>query len=387
MILSDNTVIPSYLDVRGRGVPMDDGSLTNLGLRLGEVKEIVYPDDPRSISKRLLEYRVEVQHRDGYGPGTTLIYDTCMVANLFGGMADVFRYTLRQDDQSKTAESGLGVGSKVLILCVNGQTTRAIILGGVRDTHLDQSTVETKDDGHNLYFEFNGLSFRINKDGEARIQFKGATKVDGSLAGDNNGPTTVEFRKDGSLAISTKDENQSILIDNASKKVDFSFDSSWSVNVNGNVAEKYGRDWQVTAGTTITLGATGAIALASSTGTMAMSCAGGASITSAGLSIGKATDAMLLGETYRKHQSALHQQTIAGLQDLGRQLGVAGSALTTVAALHKIPVSGPVTASGMVQIAAQALLQAVQSVQNLIGSIANFEGQAVKYLSLVNKHD
>jgi hypothetical protein len=371
MILADNTVIPSYLGMRSRGRPGDNGSQNNLALRMGEVKELVYPDNPRNISKRFIEYRVEVQHSDGNGPGVGAIYEGCILANPLGGMADRSSFTLRADEAAQASPDGIGTGSKVLLLCVNGQTTQAVIISGVRDTTQDQTTVESKADGHNLFWEFNGIGFKVNKDGEATVSFRGATKTDGTLAGADNGPTTVQFLKNGNLEIRTKDSNQSIVIDNEHKKVAFNFDSEWTVNVNGSGSQTYGKDWKATAGTTITLAATGAIALTSSTGTMALSCAGGLSLTSAGLSIGKATDAMIKGSTFRAHQSAMHQHLMAQLQALSAALAAAGTAL----AASQFPSAG--TQLGLAATAAASMTTA----------IGQFEGQAHEILSTVNKAD
>lgn len=99
-ILDDNTVVPSFQGLQPRGAARDTGNLNNLALRMGEVKDIVYSDDTRSITKKFTEYTVEVQHRDNRAAGTTTLYRGCLVSNLFGGAADSFRYTLRKDDQS-----------------------------------------------------------------------------------------------------------------------------------------------------------------------------------------------------------------------------------------------------------------------------------------------
>ena len=108
-ILDDNAVVPSFMGLHRRGVAQDTGNMNNLALRMGEVKDIVYSDDPKSITKQFTEYSVEVQHRDNRAPGTTTMYHGCLVNNLFGGAADTFRYTLRKDDQSQKGKDGLGV--------------------------------------------------------------------------------------------------------------------------------------------------------------------------------------------------------------------------------------------------------------------------------------
>jgi hypothetical protein len=342
-ILDDNTVVPSFQGLRRRGVAEDTGNLSNLALRMGEVRDIVYPDDDRSISKAFIEYSVEVQHRDGRRPGTTSMYLGCTISNLFGGAADVFRYTLRKDDQSKESKEGVGVGSKVLLLCVNGQSTRAMIIGGLRDTKTNEEDVDDKEDGHNLYFEFNGISFTINKDGEATMAFRGPTKVDGDLdkdagADDKNGPTTISILKNGNLYVYTKDEKQSILIDHENKKAAFVFDSEWDVKVSGKIA--------LTADDNVT-------------------------IKSKGVLIGDATDKMLLATTYRSAEQTLHNQLVAGLNQLSAAISSFATAL------------GPTPAAP----AAASLAPAVVGCTSMVSAIQSFEAQAQTYLSTKNKND
>ena len=61
-------VIPSYLGSREMGKIQDLGSFSTFQLMQGEVKEIIYPDSKKSVSKKYIEYRVDVEYRDGEGP-------------------------------------------------------------------------------------------------------------------------------------------------------------------------------------------------------------------------------------------------------------------------------------------------------------------------------
>jgi hypothetical protein len=178
-ILSDGTVLPSYLSVHSGAYA--DGQFDNIALRVGEVKEILYPDNPRSLSKKFTEYVVSVQMKDGAGVGVPIVYPNCIVAQQFGGVADYFTYTLRADDgstQGDTTKAGLGNGSLVLLLCLNGETSRPFIIGGfpVNDDDSDAALE------HNLHFRFNGINVEVNKDGELSVSFQGATDAAGELA-------------------------------------------------------------------------------------------------------------------------------------------------------------------------------------------------------------
>jgi hypothetical protein len=382
-MLADGSVIPHYLGTRQMGAIRSQGQYDSLGLMMGEVKEIVYPDDTKSISKKFVEYTVAVQYRRGADAGATVEFRGCQVMNGLGGFADNAHHTLRPDAQQQQEKGAMGVGTKVLMLCLNGDSSRPIIIGGLRNA---QDPGDSRDDGHNSFWEFNGIRFSVNNDGEATIQFNGATKVDGTTDSDA-GPTTIQLLKNGNLSISTKDENQRILIDHENKSVRFDFDESWTVGVNGNVVEDYGKAWQVSAGTTISLGAKADLSLMAATGSMSLMSAGGMSLLSSGLSIGSASDAMLKGSTFRKHQRQMNQRMIAGLQDLSQEMGAAGQALLAASALHKIAITGPIVASGLIQTAGQALAKAVNTINGLVASIADFEGQDKRFLSDRNKSD
>jgi hypothetical protein len=237
-LLDDNTVVPSFMDIMARGWADTALPFTNVPLRIGEVKEIIYPGDERSQTKRFIEYSVEIQHRDSNGPGVSTMYNQCLVANLFGGASDIFRYTLRKDDGKDKTDDGVGVGSKVLVLCVNGETSRAVIIGGIRDPETDKTGKDKKSDGHNLYAEFNGISMAVDKDGQFKLQFRGATDARGDLVSDSLGTTSMEIQKNGNLEFYTEDQAQYMRLDHENKKASFKFDSLWEVEVGGEVTIK-----------------------------------------------------------------------------------------------------------------------------------------------------
>jgi hypothetical protein len=84
--------------------------------------------------------------------------------------------------------NGLGKGSKVLLLCLNGENNNAVILGGLRD-QADVSGFgdkEAKDLGHYFHFNFNGVSADIDKDGQFTLVYNGKTEVDGTTKVDSS---------------------------------------------------------------------------------------------------------------------------------------------------------------------------------------------------------
>lgn len=360
MILDDGTVIPSYLGVQTRGSSAGSQDILNdYVLRLGEVKKIIAPSDVLSYSKKVTEYELAVQYRDGTGAVVTSTYRGATVNNLFGGVADLVSYTLRPDPKNTDASGKIfGVGSKVLILCVSGDQQKAVILGGIRDT-AQETAPYNGDTGHNLYFEFNGLRFQINDDGEATVMFRGKTKNDGTLA-DSADPaaegTKVNFNKDGNLEIATPNQDQLIRIDHKNKKIEIVANSEWNIQVAGNHVQNVGGDSTTTVNGTTTLDSGDNIIL-----------------TSPGVHVGAATDAWVKGTTYRNAESQMHQQMDSLLMNISIQL-------TAATALNATPVIGGLLAATNFG-AAAAMFQVLSTF------IKTFEAQSSSYLSSKNLTD
>jgi hypothetical protein len=231
-------IVPSFLMVPGEQGAYDGSFLNNIRLRIGEVQEIVYPSDKKSRSKKFIEYRVFVQHREN-GTATTKMYENCVLSNLFGGFADQLHYTLRTDKSAGQKNGGKqpgmpGKGAKVLLLCVNGETHSPIIIGGLREVETD-SDPKDGSTGHNLFFEFNGVNIVIDKDGQLVLTVKGATKADGKPAdgvATDRLPSTVKVEKDGKITASTKDGKNSVVIEQ-SGKITITSEKEFNVVCNG----------------------------------------------------------------------------------------------------------------------------------------------------------
>src|ERR1035437_1303647 len=222
MILGDGTVVPSYFSVESMGITKPRTQFNSFSLRQGEVLEIIYPTDVKSLTKTFREYKVLVQQRDGSGPMSGVVYQNCMVANLFGGTADRFRYSLRAQGVPPAKGEVVGDGSKVLLLCVNGETRRAYIVSGLNEesTTSPVASPEDKTLGHNEFSEFNGVRVEVNDTGEYTLTFNGATNNDGTPRSDvtPGAPgSLLKFSNDGSINI--QQGLQSILLDTPNKKI------------------------------------------------------------------------------------------------------------------------------------------------------------------------
>lgn len=371
--LADGTIIPSELSVRG----VDSGmgyleDLSNTMLRVGEVRELIYKTDHRSLSKSVIEYRVAVQHRGmGGDPGISTEYPNCFVSNTFGSVADQVRYSLRSDNAPN--KDGLGVGAKVLLLCVNGQTSHAVILGGIRDQA--DPNIDKEEDGHFFFFEFNGLAAGVNQHGELKVQFRGRTdaknQIDTKNGADKNAqPTTVQILKTGNFEITTKDENQFIKIDHENKKTSTLADTEWNFTVNGDWVGKIGKKWSLKCDSSVDFNISSDF-----------------TIKSAGVQVGSGSNKWPLFSTYRGQEQAFHADISTGLSALSAQLGVAGTAFSAAAVAMKVPIAGPIAASVPIQAAGAALTAAVGAIAIMLKAIVSFEVQAPSYLSLKNTND
>jgi phage baseplate assembly protein gpV len=213
-------IIPHFFSGRSN---VDDGDgLNNLRLRVGEVQAIYGSNHPLNISKKRNEYQVFVSHRAN-GTAVTKMYEHCFLGDRFGSLADFIRFTLRADPTAKRKSTTPGVGAKVLIACINGESTNPVIICGIPDAGRDADPDPDPDqDGHHLEAEFNGLNFDVNKDGELTITFGGATNADGTMADgvdDKAVGTTVSITKDGNFTVADVDGNNSILVDHKNNKV------------------------------------------------------------------------------------------------------------------------------------------------------------------------
>lgn len=334
--LADGTVLPHYLELNQVGAIQDDGAFSNLAFRFGEIRDIIYPGDARSRTKNRIEYMVEVQHRDGNGPGTTSTYTHCGVSNGFGGKADKSRWT-RRAGKAEKGQAGLGKGSKVLLLCINGETNNAIIIGGLDDEADEEG--DSKDLGHHGFWEFNGIRADVNKDGELTVTFKGPTNADGALADgatSSDSGTTLQLLKDGSAVVAH--DGQEVRIDHHGKQIQVKADSNVTIK-------------------------------------------------SAGVLVGNATDQTALFSTYRSAESTKHQTMEGQLTSIATSIGIAGGALTSASALHVIPVAGPIIASPLLATAGASLTSLAPMFAALQAALITFEAQSLTYLSTKNKND
>ena len=214
-------VIPGHANA---GWLPDNGLSGNVMLRIGEVQKIYFPEDKENVSKRFIEYLVWVSHKAN-GTSVSKMYDHVIAIDHLAGIAD-FSYTTYRADPSATGDQGNkqptpGKGARVILLCINGESQQAVILGGIRNA----AAPDTKDaqvDGHHHHTLFNGIDVSVNKDGELLVTYNGATDIDGNPAAgtDTDGSGTyIKIDKKGNFTVSDGNGDNLWFIDRVNGKV------------------------------------------------------------------------------------------------------------------------------------------------------------------------
>lgn len=226
----------------------------NTSLRLGLVLEIVEEDDEKNVSKLGPEYNVMAIEQDGSNGSSTSIYKNCINIDAFGGVADYFQFKHRAAKDPKKAKKKGSLkeetGSIVLLLCLDGNSEKALILKSIHNPK--KNKVLTKAKGHHLEGEFNGLNWEINKDGAMKITFRSATNDDGTAKDEKAGGTFMTIQKDGSVDINTGDDDKNyIRMDKTNKDIGLKADhhigltakENIGFNAGGNLNQKIKKDW------------------------------------------------------------------------------------------------------------------------------------------------
>lgn len=203
--IGDN-ILPSHMKLAKRLRHSDGGSFTDTGLHYGEVQRVIYPQDTNSKTRKYLEYDVLVQYRSKNKSGAGRMYQNCIVANNLFGLADSGYQVLRAEN-SASKGTDYGLGSKVLVLCLNGETSQPVIIGGMPDPKDESQSHIDKDSGILLDYRFNGISVIVNKDGEFQLTYTGKTKINGDV--DDNVQSeqaghSLSLTKDGNVNVVTK---------------------------------------------------------------------------------------------------------------------------------------------------------------------------------------
>lgn len=241
----------------------------NCYLRLGVVVEIYEIEDERNQSKLTPEYDVMAVEDDN-----TTIYKNCMSFDSLGSVADYFVKKLRKPKNSKKVVDSASLkkqnGSIVLMLCIDGESSQGVILGAI--AHPDRKNgLLTKEKGHHLEGEFNGINWQIDKDGALKVTFKTASDNDGKYKESEGkvGGTHVHMDKDGGVDINTNlkgAEETYIRMDKKNKDVGLkagqhiglTAEKNIGLTAKANISAKATADLLADAGGSMTLKSAGA---------------------------------------------------------------------------------------------------------------------------------
>lgn len=207
--MPNGTVLPFGLlgSNDSAGMAAFNKTYKNTALRLGIVVKSYDVSNETNLSKLTTEYDVSVFEQEEDRGSTIITYKNCISAEGMGSIADFFERTLRVKQNSSSDNGIINTtgqnGAVVLILCLDGMSEKAIIVGSV--THPDRKSTLAGQTAH-LEGEFNGVNIKVNQDGSAVFTFNGPTDNDGKPIG-SAGPTSVTIASGGLTISVTGDAN------------------------------------------------------------------------------------------------------------------------------------------------------------------------------------
>jgi hypothetical protein len=207
--LPNGAVLPFGLMSAGTESAMAGFNKTyrNTALRMGIVVKSYDVSNASNLTKLTTEYDILVFEQMEDQGSTILTYRNCIAADGMGAIADYFERTLRVRQNSPNVNSKSLIntsgqnGAVVLILCLDGVTEKAIVVGAV--THPDRPTNLAGKTAF-LEGEFNGCNVQVVQDGSATFTFKGATDNYGNPIDASQGNTIVQIMTDGSFQVQHK---------------------------------------------------------------------------------------------------------------------------------------------------------------------------------------
>ncbi len=233
-----NPVLPSSL----LGIQNDNTSgffrheFNNFSLKNGVVIESYEIDHKDNICKVLPEYDVVVVEQDDNRGATATTYRHCISTDGFGGVSDFFEFKLRKPSNKEFKNKLDPItqnGSLVLLLCLDAIGDKGIIIGSL--CHPKRKTTLTKENGQHLEGEYNGINFKINKDGELIITYKSKTDNDGKYGNSSAGGSFVKLEKDGSIVVDDNKGNK-VKIDKSNNEIKVDANGGILKLKNGKVA-------------------------------------------------------------------------------------------------------------------------------------------------------
>lgn len=217
--------------------------LDNTPLRIGVITECYEINDEKNITKLVPEYTVITQENDGRMGTKYVTYTNVISADKFGGIADFFEYKLRPtlvkiDNEPKKASHDFKKqnGTLVILLCLDGFSEKAIIIGGmpnVMDQKTQRKSTLTKENALHMEGEYNGINWKVNKDGEFTLTFRSPTDNNGKIINNKYSGSFVKIDKTGSFQ--AKDKHNFVKMDNDKGGISLTTDATQSTKADKNI--------------------------------------------------------------------------------------------------------------------------------------------------------
>ena len=294
--LENGAVLPSGLLGNNGEVLLMAGfnkSYRNTPLRMGIIVKSYPISDPGNLTKLTTEYDILVFEQYEDKGSSIMTYPHCISSEGLGSIADYFEKTLRVREGNPSSSSLIDTknqnGAVVLILCLDGMSDKAIIIGAV--THPDRKT----NLANNLPFlqgEYNGCNLKIANDGSIAFTFKGATDNNGKVKDTSQGNTVITVKTDGSFEVSHS-------------KITF------TLAKDGNATLTAGKDLAMNVTGNVTIAAQGNVNVQCKDATVTAS--GTATVEGSKVNLGQgASDAVIKGDAFKSYFDGHTHPTAVG---------------------------------------------------------------------------
>lgn len=198
----DGGIIPSGIPISKKKQRSDQHKF--MSLKIGQIVSIVYPDDPKSTSKKRIEYIVEIDGQD---------YLNCVDARNGGGINNYYEKVKKDSTYSSTGELGPSTfneqidGELVYVLFLDGDGDIPIIIGSAQHPLTEHKP--KKEDGIFSIERFNGIEFFIDKDGNFSLSQVGIKNNKGEVQNPDGVGSKISLYSNGNIEMnaSTVDEN------------------------------------------------------------------------------------------------------------------------------------------------------------------------------------
>lgn len=225
-------IVPSFMQF-SQSADFGDMVDRNMTIKVGQVIKANFPKQEDGSDPAFITYDVMVNDKMSGSTGNNIYYD-CLPAQMFGSAADYLEYSIRTNVKAGTSDKDLEkediltggkyigkdeapklMGATVLIACVGGSSSNAVILAFLPSGRISENKnykPQEEKNGKFLKFNFNGINVDINNDGELFLQRKGPTDSFGALTGKDDSEKSsnkdaansfVKINKAGEILIST----------------------------------------------------------------------------------------------------------------------------------------------------------------------------------------